>query len=205
LTPTALAPELDSAALIGWDVAERLLHFDGYPTTVYTRTHDDAVEAVRAVLAGTADPETPDEVQVSQPSDALIAKRAAGDTLTGLLLGLGAVALLVGGVGVANTMIVSVLERRSEIGLRRSLGATRRHIRLQFLAESLALSGVGGLAGVLFGTALTSAYALNKGWPVVIPLWAAGTGLAAAVLLGAVAGGYPAWRAARVSPTEALH
>ncbi|MEW9531933.1 ABC transporter permease [Microbispora sp. NPDC049125] len=205
LTPTALAPELDSAALIGWDVAERLLRFDGRPTTVYTRTYDDAVESVRAVLAGTADPETPDEVQVSRPSDALIAKRAAGDTLTGLLLSLGAVALLVGGVGVANTMIVSVLERRSEIGLRRSLGATRRHIRLQFLAESLALSGVGGLSGVLFGAALSSAYALNEGWPVVIPLWAAGTGLTAAMLIGAVAGGYPAWRAARVSPTEALH
>ncbi|KAB8180645.1 ABC transporter permease [Microbispora catharanthi] len=204
LTPTPLAPELDSAALIGWDVAERLLRFDGHPTTVYVRTYDATVESVRAILAGTADPETPDEVQVSRPSDALIAKRAAGDTLTALLLSLGAVALLVGGVGVANTMIVSVLERRSEIGLRRSLGATRRHIRLQFLAESLTLSGAGGLAGVLFGAALASAYALHEGWPVVIPLWAAGTGLAAAMLIGGVAGGYPAWRAARVSPTEAL-
>ncbi len=145
--PAPLAPEVDSAALIGWPVAESDLGFDGHPTIVYTRSEDAQVEAVSLVLGPTANPEAPNEVQVSRPSDALAAKQAVGEAFTGLLLGQGAVALLVGGVGVANTMVISVLERRAEIGLRRSQGATRGQIRTQFLAESLLLSAVGGAAG----------------------------------------------------------
>ncbi|GAA0384476.1 ABC transporter permease [Acrocarpospora corrugata] len=205
LRPVALAPELDVAALIGWPAARTYLRFDGRPTVVYTRTRDDAVEVVRAVLAATANPEAPNEVRVSRPSEALTAKRAATSTLTALLLGLGAVALLVGGVGVANTMVVSVLERRPEIGLRRSLGATRRHVRLQFLAESLLLSAAGGAAGILLGAAVTAGYAFTQGWPVVVPAWAVLAGLAATLVIGAAAGVYPAWRAATTSPVEALH
>ncbi len=144
------------------------------------------------------------EVRVSRPSDALAAKQATDTTLTGLLLGLGAVALLVGGVGVANTMLISVLERRPEIGLRRSLGATRRHIRIQFLAESLLLSTLGGLCGALFGIAVTGAYAAYQDWPAVVPLWATVGGVLATLVIGASAGVYPAWRAARLSPTDAL-
>jgi putative ABC transport system permease protein len=204
LHPVPLAPELDFAALVGWPVAAAHLRFDGYPTTVYTRAHDDAVLAVKAVLAATANPEHPNEVRVSRPSDALAAKQATETTLTALLLGLGAVALLVGGVGVANTMVISVIERRSEIGLRRSLGATRGHIRVQFLAESLLLSALGGLCGVLMGIAGTAAYATYQHWPTVIPSWATAGGVLATVVIGACAGLYPAWRAARLSPTEAL-
>jgi putative ABC transport system permease protein len=204
LDPVPLAPELDSAALVGWPAAKSYLDFDGHPTTVYTRTADSAVEAVRAVLASTANPQAPNEVKVSRPSDALAARQATNKAFTGLLLGLGAVALLVGGVGVANTMVISVLERRAEIGLRRSLGATRGQIRLQFLAESLLLSALGGVGGVVLGIAVTSMYATTQTWPTVVPAWAMVGGVAATLFIGAFAGLYPAIRAARLAPTEAL-
>lgn len=199
-----LAPELDSAALVGWDTATRYLGFDGHPTTIYTRSRDSQVEAVRAVLGRTVNPQAPAEVRVSRPSDALAARRAADRSSDALLLGLGAVALLVGGVGVANTMVISVLERRTEIGLRRALGATRGQIRVQFLVESLLLSGLGGAGGVLLGVAATATYATARAWPTVMPPWATFGGLGATILIGATAGLYPALRAARLAPTEAL-
>jgi putative ABC transport system permease protein len=199
-----LAPELDTAALVGWPVAQIGLGFDGYATTVYTRARDDSVATVQSVLAATANPENPNEVSVSRPSDALAAKQATDQTLGGLLLGLGAVALLVGGVGVANTMVISVLERRAEIGLRRSLGATRGQVRVQFLTESLLLSALGGLGGVLLGVVVTVSYAAYQGWPSVVPVWASAGGVVATMVIGVVAGLYPAVRASRLSPTEAL-
>ncbi|MFC7276502.1 ABC transporter permease [Paractinoplanes rhizophilus] len=204
LDPVPLAPELDSSVLVGWPAAASYLGFDGHPTTVYTRAVDSHVEAVRAVLAPTANPENPNEVKVSKPSDALAAQRTANATFTALLLGLGAVALLVGGIGVANTMVISVLERRAEIGLRRSLGATRGQVRSQFVMESLLLSLLGGVAGVLLGCVVTGIYAATQSWPTVVPLWALGGGVGATVVIGAIAGLYPAIRAARLAPTEAL-
>ncbi|MET8141742.1 ABC transporter permease [Sphaerisporangium sp. NPDC005288] len=199
-----LAPEIERSALMGWAAAERYAGFDGYPTTIYERSPDETVEAVRGALPRTVNPESPDEVQVSRPSDALAAKAAASGAFTNLLLGLGAVALLVGGVGVANTMVISVLERRREIGLRRSLGATRGQVRLQFLTESLLLSVLGGVAGTALGAAATTAYAMAKGWPAVVPAWAMGGALLATLLIGTLAGIYPAMRAARLAPTVAL-
>ncbi|MEU8123410.1 ABC transporter permease [Spirillospora sp. NPDC049024] len=204
LRPAELAPEIDRSALVGWDAARRYLGFDGHPTTIYERSTDASVDDVRDVLARTVNPERPEEVEVSRPSDALEARAAASGAFTGLLLGLGAVALLVGGVGVANTMVISVLERRREIGLRRSLGATRGQIRLQFVAESLLLSAFGGAAGVVLGAAVTTGFALWKGWPPVVPVWALGGALAATLAIGTVAGLYPAMRAARLPPTAAL-
>ncbi|WP_157245974.1 ABC transporter permease [Nonomuraea typhae] len=204
LDPVPLAPGIDRAALVGWTCAERVLAFDGHPTTVYERSAPQAVEAVRSVLPRTVNPENPEEVSVSRPSDALAARAATAGAFTNLLLGLGAVALLVGGVGVANTMVVSVMERRREIGLRRALGATRGHIRAQFLTESLLLSGLGGTAGLVLGALVTLGYALRNQVPVVVPLWAIGGGLAAVVVIGSLAGLYPAVRAARLSPTVAL-
>ncbi|MDJ1134339.1 ABC transporter permease [Streptomyces iconiensis] len=204
LAPNELAPDLDSGALVGWGVAERYLGFDGYPTTVHTRAEETAVNEVQEVLGPTANPENPSEVNVSRPSDALAAKQATDDTLSGLLLGLGAVALLVGGVGVANTMVISVLERRSEIGLRRALGATRGQIRGQFVCESQLLSALGGIGGVLLGIGVTTGYAAYQGWPSVVPAWAMAGGVGATLLIGGLAGFYPAVRAARLPPTEAL-
>ncbi|MFI9596008.1 ABC transporter permease [Nonomuraea sp. NPDC052265] len=204
LDAAPLAPELDSSALIGWPAAARYLSFDGHPTTIYTRTEDSAVEAVRAVLAATAKPQVPGEVNVSRPSDALAARQATNRALTGLLLGLGAVALVVGGVGVANTMVISVLERKAEIGLRRSLGATQGQIRVQFLTEALLLSGLGGLGGLFLGAAVTGVYAAIQALPMVIPVWAPAGALVATLLIGSLAGLYPAIRASHLAPTEAL-
>jgi putative ABC transport system permease protein len=204
LRPAALAPEIDQSALVGFPAAQRYLGFDEHPTTVYVRTRTDAVAAVQSVLSATAYPEHPDEVDVSQPSAALTARAEAKNALTGLFLALGAVALLVGGVGIANTMIISVLERRSEIGLRRALGARRGQIRSQFVAEAALLSALGGAAGVLIGVSATAIYAATQGWTTVIPALAWAGGLGAAVGVGITAGILPAVRAARMSPTEAL-
>ncbi|MEV5439508.1 ABC transporter permease [Streptomyces sp. NPDC052682] len=204
LDPVPLAPELDSAALVGWPAARTYLRFDGHPSTVYVRAEDSQVTAVREVLAATAYPQKPGEVRVSRPSDALAAREATESALTGLLLGLGGVALLVGGVGVGNTMVISVLERRPEIGLRRALGATRGQIRGQFVMESLLLSLIGGLGGTVLGTLITSGYALSRDWPTVVPLWAGAAGIGTTLAIGAIAGLYPAVRASRLSPTEAL-
>lgn len=204
LEPSTLAPELDRSALVGWAAAEEYLDFNGNPSTIYERSTEESVSDVQAVLPATVNPAAPDEVQVSRPSDALAAKAATDAAFTGLLLGLGAVSLLVGGVGVANTMVVSVLERRQEIGLRRALGATRRMIRNQFLGEAVALSVIGGAAGALIGCAVTATFAVLSSWPVAIPVWAIGAGLGVTVLVGVVAGIFPASRAARLAPTEAL-
>jgi putative ABC transport system permease protein len=204
LTSATLAPEIDSSVLVGFPAADKYLGLDGHPTTIYVRTVTTQTAAVQAVLAATANPESPNEVDVSQPSAALVARADAQGALNGLFLGLGAVSLLVGAVGVANIMIISVLERRSEIGLRRALGATKGNIRMQFLSEAILLALLGGAAGVAFGALATATYANSKHWTTVIPTLAWAGGLGAAFAIGAIAGLLPAIRAARLSPTDAL-
>jgi putative ABC transport system permease protein len=204
LRPAVLTPTIDSSVFVGYPAARRYLGFDGHPSTVYLRTRTDRVDAVHDLLAAQADPENPGQVSVALPSAALVAQAEAKSALDVLFLGLGAVALLVGAIGVANIMVISVLERRSEIGLRRALGATRGHIRDQFLCEAILLAAGGGVVGVGAGVLVTAGYATAKGWAVVIPPIAWGGGLGAALLIGAVAGLLPALRAARMSPTQAL-
>ncbi len=204
LGSSTLTPELEDDVLVGFPAAKRYLDFDGHPNTVYVRAQDSQVAAVQSVLAATANPEAPNEVDVSLPSATLTARADAQGAFNGLFLGLGAVALLVGAVGVANIMVISVLERRSEIGLRRALGATKGQIRIQFLSEAILLSLAGGAVGIAAGALATAIYASTKGWTIVIPTLAWAGGFGAALLIGAIAGLLPAIRAARLSPTEAL-
>lgn len=204
LRPAVLAPELDSSVLIGFRAAETFLGFDGHPSEIYLRAETSQVDAVDSVLGATANPQAPNDVDVSQPSAALVAQAKAKAALNSLFLGLGAISLLVGAVGVANTMLIGVLERRSEIGLRRALGATKGHIRIQFLSEAMVLGALGGAIGVILGALSTAIYASSKGWAVVVPGVAWGGGFGIALLIGALAGLLPALRAARLSPTEAL-
>jgi len=204
LDPMPLTPEIERSVLVGWDAARTVLGFDGHPTVIYVQARENAIEDVRAVLPATVYPQLPGLVQVSRPSDALAAKRATASTFSALFLGLAGVALLVGGIGVANTMFISVLERRREIGLRRALGANRGQIRGQFLTESVVLSALGGAAGTVLGVLATVGYAGYHGWPPVIPAAAVAGGIGGAMLVGVVAGVHPSIRAARLTPTEAL-
>jgi putative ABC transport system permease protein len=213
LNPSPLAPDVDASALIGYPAAQKYLGYislvggeekAGPPSTIYVRAATGHEAAVQSLLAQTANPEAPYEVNVSQPSDVLTARAAAAGAFNSLFLGLGVVALIVGAVGVANIMIISVLERRSEIGLRRALGATKNQIRTQFLAESILLAVAGGVVGVLAGAAATAGYASTKGWAIVIPVEAWSGGIASAILIGAFAGVMPAIRASRMPPTVAL-
>ncbi|MFB7586308.1 ABC transporter permease [Streptomyces sp. NPDC056169] len=204
LAPNDLAPELGTAALVGWPQATAHLGADGSAATVYLRSHPERVPDVQAVAGATANPASPSNVAVSRPSDLLTARGEAKGALTGLVLSLAAVALLVGGVGIANTMVVGVMERRGEIGLRRALGARGGQIAAQFLLEAVLMGFIGGIGGLIMGSLAVYGYALAQGWPVSIPLYTFAAGPTVSVLVAAVAGIYPALRAAGASPTDAL-
>lgn len=197
-------PDLDRSVFIGYGVAKTLFDIDKEPTTIYVRANPTYIEDVVEVIAPSMNPENPDQVQVSRPSDALEAQEAADAAFTNLLLGLGSVALLVGGVAIANVMVMSVLERRMEIGVRRSIGATRREIRYQFLLESIVLSGIGGLVGVVLGTGVTLGYTNYTDIVFSIPVSQVLGAILLALLIGAISGVYPAIKASKIQPAEAV-
>jgi putative ABC transport system permease protein len=204
LRPLPLAPELDRTALIGYPVAERLLHATSAPVEIYVRANPASIAAVASVLPATADPAAPQDVSVADPVAALTARADAASAFQGLFLALGAVALLVGGIGIANVMVIAVLERRGEIGLRRALGARRLHVAVQFAAEATLLAGCGGVAGAVLGGFSTTVYAAARHWDAVVPVPVLLAAVAVALLVGAAAGLYPALRAARLVPAKAL-
>ena len=204
LEPLPLAPEIDRSALVGMEAARAYLDTEASPTTIYVRAVDELLDDVRSVLPATSNPESPEAVLVSRPSDAIEARAAAATAFTTLFLGLGAVALLVGGLGIANVMLMAVLERRNEIGLRRALGATRGHIVGQFLTEAILLAGAGGVAGAVLGSAVAAAYATSQAWVVALPIAGCVAGVLGAAAVGAIAGLYPAVRAANLAPTDSL-
>jgi putative ABC transport system permease protein len=199
-----LAPDLDRSALIGFPIAERLLHAGAHPVEIYVRTNPASVSAVQSVLAATADPAAPQDVAITNPTDALTARAAAAAAFQTLFLALGAIVLLVGAIGIANVMVIAVLERRGEIGLRRALGATQAHIGSQFVAEAALLALCGGTAGAVLGAFATAVYASLRHWPAVVGVQDLGACVLIAVAVGALAGLYPALRASRLSPSEAL-
>jgi hypothetical protein len=199
-----LDPSIDRAALVGRLEATADYQLEANASKLYVRADEDRLADVRDRIGPTANAENPEEVAVSRPSDALEAKAAADGAFTTLLLGLGAVALLVGGVGIANVMEISVLERRSEIGLRRAVGATRPHVSTQFLTEALLLAASRRRRRGRLGAIATAAWAIAQGQPVVISPEAILGGLLASLLIGTIAGLYAATRASRLSPTEAL-
>jgi putative ABC transport system permease protein len=195
---------LDTDVFISHPMAAKYFKTKPHPATIYVRTDQNSVTNVSNLLGPTANPNDPSGVNVSRPTDALEARAAAKGQFTTLLLGLGAVALLVAAIGIANIMVISVLERRGEIGLRRALGATRSHIAAQFLCESALLAAIGGAFGLLFGAGATDIYAQVKHEPFVVPLYVLIAAPINGLLIGALAGLYPAAKAARLSPTEAL-
>lgn len=204
LEETELHPDLGRAVLIGYPVANTLFETTASPTALYVRASPNFLNDVAEVIPATVNPQQPDAVEVTRPSDALLARQAADEALTQLLIGLGAVALLVAGVAIANVMVMSVLERRTEIGVRRALGATKRHIRLQFLFESILLAGIGGILGIALGAGITIAFAANRDLTITVPPEGVALSIGAALAIGALAGLYPAWRAARIPPAEAV-
>ena len=197
-------PDLDRSVFIGYGAAKKLFDINEEPTTIYLRANPTFIEDVVEVIAPSMNPENPDQVEVSRPSDALEAQQAVEASFTNLLLGLGSVALLVGGVAIANVMVMSVLERRMEIGVRRSIGATRREIRYQFLLESIVLSGIGGLVGVMLGSLITLAYTNYTNIVFSIPVWQILGAVVLALLIGAISGVYPAIKASKIQPAEAV-
>lgn len=204
LAPSPLAVDLQSAVLMDWEDAEVWLDPGILPTVAYVAAPVETIGELRPVLASTLSAESPGRVLVSRPSDVIAAKQASGAAFEGMFVGLAGVALLVGGVGIANTLFASVLERRREIGLRRALGAQRASIRTQFMTESLCLCLAGGALGSAGGAAVTVVWATSRGWPVVIPLGVVCVGIVAALVTGVLAGLAPSVRAARLAPTLAL-
>lgn len=204
LAPSPLPDVVDLSALVGYPFARAQGGTAAAFATVYVRVRPGTAGAVTNILPATIEPLSPIDVIVNQPSAAVAAQVAARSALDGLFLALVGVGMVVAGLGVANTLTIAVVERRPEIGLRRALGATRSDIGAQFLAEGVLLAAGGAVGGAMAGTLAVFGYAWYSGLVPVFPLVGIGLGSGAALIVGVIAGFYPAAKATRLPPSDVL-
>ncbi|MFC3496023.1 ABC transporter permease [Glycomyces rhizosphaerae] len=171
---------------------------------VFIRTDLGAADKVADTAPTAVFPEGAENLSVSKPSDLRSFRKGVENEMQALLLGLAGVSLVIGAVSVSNTALVSVMERRSEIGLRRAVGAARRAVAMQFVWESTLIGLIGGLFGTVLGVNVTAIVSLYRDWQIVVDPMLFGAGPVIGAVVGVVAGVYPAWRASRIPPAVTL-
>tara|TARA_B100000959_G_scaffold220128_1_gene232587 strand:- start:364 stop:1551 length:1188 start_codon:yes stop_codon:yes gene_type:complete len=199
-----LVPKLDTAVIIPKSAAEEDFDVEQKPTTLYVRATEGNVDSTADALPMAINLGGNEAVTVAVPSDLLEAQGAVDTTLRNILFLMGGLALLVGGVGIANVMSISVIQRSGEIGIRRALGHTKMTIALQFVLEALFVGVLGGIVGVVTGVSVIYLVSSILGWIATlnIPLFLVAGGMA--LIVSVIAGLYPAWKAARLEPLETL-
>jgi putative ABC transport system permease protein len=169
------------------------------------RSMDEVPDAAKEIVRIVQARHRPDSVYKAQTLKELLTMAAEiADALTAVLMLVAAITLAVGGVGIMNIMLANVRARTREIGIRKALGATYREIKLQFLAEAIIISLVGGVVGVITGLALPLSVRLFTDYAVPINLWSIVIALSVAIVVGVVFGTVPATRAAQMDPVESL-
>jgi putative ABC transport system permease protein len=200
-----LDPTLDNAVFISFNAAEEdFLDDDVEPTKLFVRStpgsEQETAEALRTAISLGG----PQEVATEIKSEALELAAQSDRQLQLIVVSMGLLAIIVGGIGIANVMSISVIQRSTEIGIRRALGHTRRIIAGQFLLEALAVGFLGGVLGILLGAMAIAVGVAIAGWVFTLARWLPPAGIALAMVVSVLAGLYPAWRAARLEPLETL-
>jgi len=204
LGPVALDPELDNAAFVTQWAAKHVLGTNGRPNQLYVRAIPGTTQQTANALPTAINLGSSTQVSTQIPTDVLQAAAQANKTLQQVALLAGLLALTVGGIGIANVMSISVIQRSSEIGIRRAVGHSRSKIGAQFLLEALFVGVLGGIIGAVVGVGVVYAVSAIAGWVVVIayreiPIW-----MGLALLVAVIAGLYPSIKAARLEPLETL-